>query len=177
MEARKTHFEQVPVQVAEKALRLPSALEQSNPGGSPYVRKPVSIRMGPRRRSVSKQNAASSRKEDPLALNTNGTSRTNVHDNPAIARRRRMVWITTAQMEDWACSECGWAFRPSGPPVGRDLEEMKQNYERQRDTEYGSHVCAEHARNENDRHEPGSSRPRDRRPSPASAASPRKETR
>jgi hypothetical protein len=59
---------------------------------------------------------------------------------------RRMVWIKTARTETWACSECGWRFSPLGPPRGSDLEEMKQNYERQRDKEYASHVCAEYPR-------------------------------
>ena len=59
---------------------------------------------------------------------------------------RRMVWIKTARTESWACSECGWRFSPSGPPLGRDLEEMKRNYERQRDEEYASHVCAKYPR-------------------------------
>jgi len=35
-------------------------------------------------------------------------------------------------------------FRPSGPPLGSGLDEMKQNFERQRDKEYASHVCAQH---------------------------------
>jgi hypothetical protein len=59
---------------------------------------------------------------------------------------RQMMWIKTARIEGWACSECAWAFSPSGPPLGSNLEEMKQNYERQRDKEYASHVCAEHPR-------------------------------
>jgi rubredoxin len=59
---------------------------------------------------------------------------------------RQMVWIKTARMEAWACSECAWAFSPSGPPRGSSIEEMKENFERQRDKEYASHVCAEHPR-------------------------------
>ncbi len=59
---------------------------------------------------------------------------------------RQIVWIKTARMMAWACSECAWTFNPSGPPNGNSLEEMKENYERQRDKEYASHVCAEHPR-------------------------------
>ena len=59
---------------------------------------------------------------------------------------RQMVWIKTAQMETWACSECAWTFSPLGPPQGADLGEMMENYERQRDNEHASHVCTEHPR-------------------------------
>ena len=64
---------------------------------------------------------------------------------------RRMIWIQTARTEAWACSECGWIFNPLGPPRGNDMSEMKQNFERQRDKEYGSHVCAAHPRAKNSR--------------------------
>jgi hypothetical protein len=57
---------------------------------------------------------------------------------------RQMVWIKTTRIEAWACSECAWTFSPLDPPRGNSLEEMKQNYERQRDNEYASHVCADH---------------------------------
>ena len=57
---------------------------------------------------------------------------------------RQMIWIKTLHVETWACSECAWTFNPTGPPLGPGLDEMKQNYERQRDKEYASHVCAEH---------------------------------
>jgi hypothetical protein len=59
---------------------------------------------------------------------------------------RRMIWIEIERMETWACSECAWAFSPAGPPRGASLDEMKQNYEHQRDKEFASHVCAEHPR-------------------------------
>ena len=51
-----------------------------------------------------------------------------------------------AQMEAWTCFACAWAFSPSGPPCGKSLEEMMQNYELQRDKEYACHVCTEHPR-------------------------------
>jgi hypothetical protein len=35
-------------------------------------------------------------------------------------------------------------FNPSGPVVGRSIDEMKTHYEQQRDEEFTSHVCATH---------------------------------
>ena len=58
--------------------------------------------------------------------------------------RSRMV--KSAHSELWACSRCSWAFKPSGPPHGTSLEEMMQNFERRRDKEFASHVCAGHPR-------------------------------
>ena len=60
--------------------------------------------------------------------------------------RRDMVWVEKERFRGWACSECAWAFNPSGVPTGNTIAEMKQNYERQRDVEFGSHVCAQHPR-------------------------------
>jgi hypothetical protein len=37
-------------------------------------------------------------------------------------------------------------FRPSGPPIGNSLEEMKEHYLRRLDEESAAHVCAEHPR-------------------------------
>jgi rubredoxin len=59
---------------------------------------------------------------------------------------RNLVWVKSVRSESWACSECAWAFNPSGPPQGHSLEEMKRNFERQRDKEFAVHVCAEHPR-------------------------------
>lgn len=66
--------------------------------------------------------------------------------NPGRFVSRHMVWIKTPQMEAWTCFACAWAFSPSGPPCGKSLEEMMQNYELQRDKEYACHVCTEHPR-------------------------------
>jgi len=54
---------------------------------------------------------------------------------------RRMVWTKTPQMEAWTCSVCAWAFSPTGPPSGKTLEEMMNNFELQRDKEFASHIC------------------------------------
>jgi hypothetical protein len=59
---------------------------------------------------------------------------------------REMVWIETATRADWTCSDCAWVFKPSGPPLGRTIEEMKQNYERQGQKEFAVHACVQHPR-------------------------------
>jgi hypothetical protein len=60
--------------------------------------------------------------------------------------RRKLVWVESQKFQGWGCSECAWAFKPSGPLVGESLGEMKTHYERQRDQEFASHICAEHPR-------------------------------
>jgi len=57
---------------------------------------------------------------------------------------KRLVWVEATYMEAWTCSACAWAFLPTGPPLGHGLEEMMENYERLRDMEFSSHVCAQH---------------------------------
>lgn len=63
-----------------------------------------------------------------------------------MSMRRKLVWVESQNFQGWACSECGWAFKPAGPLVGESIDEMKMLYERQRDKEFASHVCAEHPR-------------------------------
>jgi hypothetical protein len=60
--------------------------------------------------------------------------------------RREMVWVERARFRGWVCAECAWEFNPTGVPTGNSIAEMKQNYERQRDAEFGSHVCSKHPR-------------------------------
>jgi rubredoxin len=60
--------------------------------------------------------------------------------------RREIVWVAKGDFQGWACSQCGWAFNPSDAPTGSTLDEMKQNYERERDKEFVSHVCAANPR-------------------------------
>jgi len=60
--------------------------------------------------------------------------------------RPEMVWVQRERFLGWACSECAWEFNPSRIPFGNTLAEIKQRYERQRDKEFASHLCAEHAR-------------------------------
>jgi hypothetical protein len=56
---------------------------------------------------------------------------------------RKMIWVSTAERETWGCAECSWSFHPSGPPLGDSLEEMKKNYEHQRDKEFDAHKCGQ----------------------------------
>jgi hypothetical protein len=60
---------------------------------------------------------------------------------------RRLVWIDERLFRGFGCSECPWVFNPSGSPVGNSFDEMMQNFELQRDSEFSSHVCADHPRN------------------------------
>ena len=60
--------------------------------------------------------------------------------------RRKLVSIEEHRFWGWGCSECEWVFRPLGPLVGQSLDEMKVHYEKQRDEEFASHVCAEYQR-------------------------------
>jgi hypothetical protein len=57
---------------------------------------------------------------------------------------RTPIWIEKPYFQGYGCSECAWAFKPSGPPDGNSLNEMKESYERQRDKEFAIHICAEH---------------------------------
>jgi hypothetical protein len=60
--------------------------------------------------------------------------------------RREMVWVKTEGFQGWACSECAWKFNPLGVLTGGSIDDMKQNYERERDREFASHLCAGHPR-------------------------------
>jgi hypothetical protein len=60
--------------------------------------------------------------------------------------RRELVWIQENGFAGWGCSECAWVFRPSGPPVGKSLDEMKRKFELQRGKEFRLHVCNDHPR-------------------------------
>jgi hypothetical protein len=57
---------------------------------------------------------------------------------------RELVWVEKTHFQGWACSACAWEFKTSAPLTGNTLEEMKQHYERRRDEEFKSHVCAKH---------------------------------
>jgi hypothetical protein len=62
------------------------------------------------------------------------------------ATRRKLVWAEGQNFQGWACTGCAWTFNPSGPPVGKSIDEMKVHYEQQRDNEFRFHVCADHPR-------------------------------
>ena len=57
---------------------------------------------------------------------------------------RRLIWIEKPSFQGSGCSECSWVFKPSGPPAGDSLDEMKKNFERMRDIEFANHSCAAH---------------------------------
>jgi hypothetical protein len=60
--------------------------------------------------------------------------------------RRKLVWIEKRKFHGYGCSECAWVFKPPGEPAGKSLDEMKRNYERQRDKLFRDHVCTKHSR-------------------------------
>ena len=60
------------------------------------------------------------------------------------AMHQEMVWVERGSFVGWACSQCAWEFTPSKIPTGNTIAEIKQNYERERDKEFASHVCAKH---------------------------------
>jgi len=63
-----------------------------------------------------------------------------------VATRRKLVWVERQNFQGWACTDCAWEFNPLGPLVGGTIDEMKMQYEQQRDKEFTAHVCAEHSR-------------------------------
>jgi hypothetical protein len=60
------------------------------------------------------------------------------------AMNRSLVWIEQPHFRGFGCSECGWQFKSSGPPVGPSFDQMMRNFELQRDKEFALHVCANH---------------------------------
>jgi rubredoxin len=65
------------------------------------------------------------------------------------AKRRKLVWVERQNFRGWACSLCAWVFDPAGPPIGDSLDDMQTHFEKERDMEFTSHVCAEHPRAKN----------------------------
>ena len=62
---------------------------------------------------------------------------------PKVATLRTLIWIESDHFHGWCCSKCAWVFTSSGPPQGKSLGEMIENYERLRDKGFADHVCAE----------------------------------
>jgi hypothetical protein len=145
MQNGKTHFEQVPMEVAENALRLQPIRPKPVARGSPSLRSAVRIRVS-RRRSLAWSIAGSSRRRIRWPSPPGQIVCEDRKEAVEGTFMRQMTYISIERSQTWACSDCAWTFNPSGPPRGNSLEEMKQNYERQRDKEYASHVCAEHPR-------------------------------
>jgi hypothetical protein len=67
-----------------------------------------------------------------------------------MAALRKLVWIEHDRFQ--GCSECAWAFNPSGAPTGKSLDESKRNFELQRDKDFSLHVCADHPKNQKPEH-------------------------
>jgi hypothetical protein len=66
-----------------------------------------------------------------------------------VATRRTQIWIEGSRFQGSGCSECAWVFKPSRPPTGDSLAEIKESYERRCDKEFAAHVCAKHPRPKN----------------------------
>jgi hypothetical protein len=64
---------------------------------------------------------------------------------------RKLVWIELKHFRGFGCSECGWRFESSGAPEGKSFDEMIHMFALQRDKEFKSHVCADHAAGNNPR--------------------------
>ena len=61
---------------------------------------------------------------------------------------RKLVWVEGQKVAGWGCSNCVWVFRPSNLPIGNTLDELAAHAQRQLDSEFSSHNCAEHTRRE-----------------------------
>jgi|SRR5580658_6060737 hypothetical protein len=69
------------------------------------------------------------------------SNRAKYHDTP-----RTLRWINETYFYGPACSRCAWLFRPTGPPTGISLQQMKEDYIWRCNGEFAAHVCAEHPR-------------------------------
>jgi hypothetical protein len=67
--------------------------------------------------------------------------------DPKTRMPRRLVWIEEKRFRGFGCSECAWVFNASGSPTGKSFDEMMRTFKSQRDTEFSSHVCADHPTN------------------------------
>jgi hypothetical protein len=57
---------------------------------------------------------------------------------------RKLVWIEAKNFGGWGCSKCAWVFHPVQPPVGKSLDELTANLQRQLDDSFASHDCAQY---------------------------------
>jgi len=62
------------------------------------------------------------------------------------ARRWKLEWVERPNFAGWACTECAWVFIPKGPFYGESIDQLRLQFEQQRDQEFRSHVCAQHLR-------------------------------
>jgi hypothetical protein len=61
-------------------------------------------------------------------------------------KRRKLEWVERPTFQGWACTECAWVFNPTWPLAGKSVDDMKTEFEQDRDKEFASHVCADHPR-------------------------------
>jgi hypothetical protein len=59
---------------------------------------------------------------------------------------RKLVWVENQDFQGFGCSECKWVFETAVALVGESLDEMKVQYEAQRDKEFTAHICVKHPR-------------------------------
>ena len=63
-----------------------------------------------------------------------------------VSTPRTLTWITETHFYGLGCSQCAWLFRPTGPPMGSSLAEMKENHMQDCNEEFAAHDCAEQPR-------------------------------
>src|ERR1019366_2214374 len=80
-------------------------------------------------------------RKDALKVNTANCARL----PQGAAMHRTLVWIEEQHFLGFGCSECGWRFELSGAPTGTSFDEMKRNFELQRDKAFTAHLCANHS--------------------------------
>jgi hypothetical protein len=58
----------------------------------------------------------------------------------------KLVWIESQSFAGWGCAECGWVFNPSGPPIGKSLDDMREHFQAQLSKQFRSHACVSRSR-------------------------------
>jgi hypothetical protein len=56
---------------------------------------------------------------------------------------RSLVWVEEQKFQGFGCSACNWRFAPSGAVVGKSLDDMKRNFETERDISFAAHICSD----------------------------------
>jgi hypothetical protein len=46
----------------------------------------------------------------------------------------------------FGCSECQWVFKSTGALVGVALDQMKKEFEAERDKQFAAHACAQYSK-------------------------------
>jgi hypothetical protein len=58
---------------------------------------------------------------------------------------RKLQWIESENFLGFGCSECDWKFRPSQHIKVGSLDEMKRQYEAEREKLFAAHTCVKRA--------------------------------